>query len=131
MDKEKIPSLCNLALILWTSWTKLTYSLISNHFWQAKISIWYVLIIEIFLDLKIFFFYFLVEFRPQTISDQWSKHCERLLELNVLFSSVRVQDGFLTFRWWRSYVPKGTIHILRHHIFGIFGPPSPLTSACF
>ena len=21
---------------------------------------------------------------------------------------------------------KGTIHILRHHIFGIFGPPSPL-----
>ena len=25
----------------------------------------------------------------------------------------------------------GTIHILRHHIFGIFGPPSPPTSACF
>ena len=23
----------------------------------------------------------------------------------------------------------GTIHILRHHIFGIFGPPSPPTSA--
>ena len=25
----------------------------------------------------------------------------------------------------------GTIHILRHHIFGIFGPPSSPTSACF
>ena len=25
----------------------------------------------------------------------------------------------------------GTIHILRHHIFGIFGPPSPPKSACF
>ena len=25
----------------------------------------------------------------------------------------------------------GTIHILRHHIFGIFGSPSPSTSACF
>ena len=25
--------------------------------------------------------------------------------------------------------PLGTIHILRHHIFGIFGPPSPITSA--
>ena len=25
----------------------------------------------------------------------------------------------------------GTIHILRNHIFGIFGPPSPPTSACF
>ena len=25
----------------------------------------------------------------------------------------------------------GTIHILRHHILGIFGPPSPPTSACF
>ena len=24
---------------------------------------------------------------------------------------------------------KGTIHILRHHIFGIFGPPFPPTSA--
>ena len=24
----------------------------------------------------------------------------------------------------------GTIHILRKHIFGIFGPPSPPTSAC-
>ena len=25
----------------------------------------------------------------------------------------------------------GTIHILRHHIFEIFGPPFPPTSACF
>ena len=32
------------------------------------------------------------------------------------------------------YPAQGTIHILRHHIFGIFGifePPSPPTSACF
>ena len=25
----------------------------------------------------------------------------------------------------------GTIHILRHHIFGIFGPPSPLRQHVF
>ena len=37
-----------------------------------------------------------------------------LLELNVLFSSVRVQDGFLTFRWWRSYVPKDLLEDLSH-----------------
>ena len=41
--------------------------------------------------------------------------CEGLLELNVLFfSSVRVQDGFLTFRWWRSYVPKDLLEDLSH-----------------
>ena len=28
-------------------------------------------------------------------------------------------------------VAKGTIHILRHHIFGIFGPPSPLRQHVF
>ena len=27
--------------------------------------------------------------------------------------------------------PLGTIHILRHHIFGIFGPPSPLCQHVF
>ena len=26
---------------------------------------------------------------------------------------------------------KGTIHILRHHIFGIFGPPPPLRQHVF
>ena len=30
------------------------------------------------------------------------------------FSSVRVQDGFLTFRWWRSYVPKDLLEDLSH-----------------
>ena len=30
-----------------------------------------------------------------------------------------------------SITIQGTIHILRHHIFGIFGPPSPPMSACF
>ena len=28
--------------------------------------------------------------------------------------SVRVQDGFLTFRWWRSYVPKDVSEDLSH-----------------
>ena len=28
--------------------------------------------------------------------------------------TVRVQDGFLTFRWWRSYVPKDVSEDLSH-----------------
>ena len=31
----------------------------------------------------------------------------------------------------RGVVLLGTIHILRHHIFGIFGPPSPLRQHVF
>ena len=32
---------------------------------------------------------------------------------------------------WTSLDHLGTIHILRHHIFWIFGPPSPLRNHVF
>ena len=31
----------------------------------------------------------------------------------------------------KHFVALGTIHILHHHIFGIFGPPSPLRQHVF
>ena len=33
--------------------------------------------------------------------------------------------------WTVIHVTLGTIHILRHHIFGIFGPPPPLRQHVF
>ena len=35
-------------------------------------------------------------------------------KINILFSSVRVQDDFLIFRRWRSYVPKDLLEDLSH-----------------
>ena len=34
--------------------------------------------------------------------------------MNIYISALRVQDGCLIFRWWRSYVPKDVSEDLSH-----------------
>ena len=46
---------------------------------------------------------------------------EVMVKKFALGSRQRIKRGFSTC----NGITQGTIHILRHHIFGIFGPPSP------
>ena len=52
----------------------------------------------------------IISIRFQIGSLSWSILPGKVLFRDVLYMTpdftVRVQDGFLTFRWWRSYVPK-------------------------
>ena len=55
---------------------------------------------------------------PQVGSLSWAIMPGKIMFRDVAYVTpdytIRVQDGFLVFRWWRSYVPKDVSEDLSH-----------------